>query len=523
MLRLEESATAPKTGAMPATGTPIAWGMAVAGVVLLVFGAKIALIAHYASVTPFFDQWDAEAAALYAPYLRGELTLGSFFASHNEHRIVVTRLLALLLLELVGEWRPICQMIVNAALHAAFAGYLTAIAGKLLGPRDRIVLAVAVALVFALPVGWENTLAAFQSQFYTLLIFSALGLALLAHASAFSGAWAAGIVACVMAYFSMASGALAILAAGAIAAAQLFLGVRKGPREIASVAIMIALGVLMIAWIVHIPTHDVHKAQSVGHFLRSLIAAASWPLPAWIGVAIVQAPLALLAVHCLRARPSLRDPCWPVLALAVLCGLQIASLAYGRGAAAASVSRYLDLVLIAIPLNFAALVFMLRKTSEASVLRTIAIGCAALWIVAVSLGLARNTSVHALPQAADRGRHTALQTQHLSAYLRGDATVLRDKPWLHIPYPTAERLEQVLADPQVRAILPRELRLAPEDGADIRARLALRARFSNFFRRLENSIEKRTSLFLVLGLSAFFLAWLLVGTNVRWIALRRRR
>ena len=38
--------------------------------------------------------------------------------------------------------------------------------------------------------------------------------------------------------------------------------------------------------------------------------------------------------------------------------------------------------------------------------------------------------------------------------LTGDFGHLRDKPVMHIPYPVAERLRDVLSDPVIRAVLP---------------------------------------------------------------------
>src|SRR4051794_35333507 len=71
-----------------------------------VFGAKLILIAELGSPMPLMDQWNGEAANLYMPYLHGTLSFGDLFTPHNEHRIVLTRLLTLLHLELAGEWNP---------------------------------------------------------------------------------------------------------------------------------------------------------------------------------------------------------------------------------------------------------------------------------------------------------------------------------------------------------------------------------------------------------------------------------
>jgi len=81
---------------MPALGRTAAsniapWRLALAGCLAAVLGAKILLIARLGIPTPYWDQWDAEAAGLYLPWLEGRLDAAHWFAFHNEHRLVLTR------------------------------------------------------------------------------------------------------------------------------------------------------------------------------------------------------------------------------------------------------------------------------------------------------------------------------------------------------------------------------------------------------------------------------------------------
>ena len=68
-------------------------------VFLVVLGSKLLFIQLFGSNLPFWDQWDAEGAGLFKPYLEGTLGPEHLFASHNEHRILFTRLLELAMLE----------------------------------------------------------------------------------------------------------------------------------------------------------------------------------------------------------------------------------------------------------------------------------------------------------------------------------------------------------------------------------------------------------------------------------------
>ena len=61
---------------------------------------------------------DRRGGGLYVPFNEGCLSWRQIAALHNEHRVVFTRLLALGLLSLNGQWDPQLQQVVNAGLHA---------------------------------------------------------------------------------------------------------------------------------------------------------------------------------------------------------------------------------------------------------------------------------------------------------------------------------------------------------------------------------------------------------------------
>ena len=96
-----------------------------AALALMIFGARLWLIANYGSPLPILDQWDGEAAMLFKPFLEGTLRFADLFAPHNEHRIVLSRLLALALLRLNGQWDSLVEMTINAAICAVahFVGH----------------------------------------------------------------------------------------------------------------------------------------------------------------------------------------------------------------------------------------------------------------------------------------------------------------------------------------------------------------------------------------------------------------
>ena len=142
----------------------------------IVCGVRLSFVDIYGSAMPLLDQWDDEAARTFKPYLEGTLGWTQLFATHNEHRPVIPRLLALSLLILNGQWDARLQMAVNALLAAAVAVVVAAVAERLVGARHCTAVAAVVGCWSCLPYAWENTTSAFQSSFYFLVGFSVLAI-----------------------------------------------------------------------------------------------------------------------------------------------------------------------------------------------------------------------------------------------------------------------------------------------------------------------------------------------------------
>lgn len=491
--------------------TPL-W-MSLTGMALLVLGAKLVLIAAFAGPTPFWDQWDAEAAALYKPYLDGSLDLDALISPHNEHRILWTRLISLGLLELGGRWHPEMQMIVNAALHVAALVLLVCWLSQGLTSSQRWLLALATALFFALPFGWENTLAAFQLQFSVLLIFSIASLYYGFDADGLSSRWWISLALAVAAYFAMASGALTLFALLSLRVGQILLGRRSGWREYSAVVISLVVAALMLRGVPTIPFHAPLKAQSALHFVYAFAQAASWPFspfemripgPAFLrliatllSALIVNAPL--IAVFLLAVRGGNGDD--RVLAGYIVIGiwvlLQSASLAHGR-AAGVLASRYLDLIVVGVVANVACLLYLVSRVLDVR-MRKVAIA----WVIAV-IGVTVLLAFATLPQNVnERALHGRKQTANLSAFLAtGDVAHLKDKPYLEIPYPTAERLATLASDPTIRSILPAKI-MPPEEVRATKPKLLSGGYLASTFRTMEAVAGYLGLLFFLMGLAIF--------------------
>ncbi len=452
------------------SGTPSRWKSKAAlltAVACTVFGSKLVVIWALGSPMPLLDQWDGEAARLYAPYLKGALSFADLLAPHNEHRILLTRVLELIHLELAGEWNPRLESILNAAVHTVLITWLVALLMPLVAPRRRILLAGFVALLFAVPIGYENTLWGFQSHLYFTLLFGTAALVAFAAARAFSLRWFGGLAAAALSYLSFATGVATILAAAILVSLQLAASSRKrsGP-EFAAVVVMVSVAVARV--LVEAPRAV--PTSTPWTFVKGLILLAA---PAIVGLI----PAAWLCRRTLASRPAISDRAWVAVGISCWVPLQLALVAYGRGAVVAV--RYLDIVLLVYPAALVAVLAFADESSAATRLGRYARPLAATWLVVVGAAIALLGCFGSVRGAIDWSNSVRQQMGNVQSYLAtGNVDYLKptggDALTIDLYYPHPERLATVLESPDVRAILPAELRPADADNAEARTRLLLR-------------------------------------------------
>ena len=87
----------------------------------VVVGLKWATFDRFGSAMPDWDQWDAEALNLLAPWFEHDHFAAHLFQPHNEHRVVITKLQNLTLTLLNGQWDARLEAVANALLHGALA------------------------------------------------------------------------------------------------------------------------------------------------------------------------------------------------------------------------------------------------------------------------------------------------------------------------------------------------------------------------------------------------------------------
>jgi hypothetical protein len=312
--------------------------------VLLVFFSRAWLIHTWGSPLPFWDQWDAEAATLYAPWMQGTLHARDLFAAHNEHRVVLTRLADLGLFIANGGWNPWSQLLLNAALHAIIAGSVAAIFWETLAPKSRAIFFAGIAMLFVSTAGWQNALWGFQSQVYFASLLGVVAIAGITAGPPLRGKWWIGWTAALLGLFANASGLLGVVAIFLVAFAAAWVQ-RDRASWLAAGATLVPLA-LGLALRVEPPAHAALHARDAGEFTAVFAHSLAWPHVdrAWVFVLMIW-PLCWLVIRRRRERRPLDfgDRC--ALALGLLGGLHAAAIAYSRGAGLIEhrpLSRYQD-------------------------------------------------------------------------------------------------------------------------------------------------------------------------------------
>jgi hypothetical protein len=427
--------------------------LGIVGCLLTVLGAKLWLIDALGGVTPFRDQWGAEGATLFKPYIDGTLQLSQFFTQFNEHRIVFTRLMSLGLLWLNQYWDPVLEMTVDALVQVASLGVILSLLVRTLDRSRVLVFCFFFSVLYAIPFAWENTLMGFAAHFYLLTMFSIVSLWFLHESAAWKPLWWVGIACGIASYFNMASGAMTIAAGIGLTLGQIVTGRRRGWPE------MLALGVqgaILLAMLADLPSRlqNPYAAKSFGALLAAFFSRAGWPIDAKpiIAAAILYAPALVIVVLTLRKPPPKEDRRWFVSGAALWMGLQIAALAFGRVDGWVS-SRYTDILLLGLAINFLALLIAL----DAAELRRSLVfkAFAVIWLIVVVIGAGKTTIAYLPPDLVEKHRMNEVETANLSQYLAtGNFDDLKNKPPTDIPELSAERLRDVVSLPEIRAILP---------------------------------------------------------------------
>jgi hypothetical protein len=423
-----------------------------AGVFFSILASKLFLISKFGSDIPFWDQWIGEGQRLLLLYQEGCLAWGDLLAPHNEHRIMLPRLFVLGLFLLNGQWDPMVSMVAQAALHAGVLTLFVSVCRSFITQRAWIGFALITVFIYLVPFSWENTLWGFQSVFYFSILCGFVGIWLTWRFSPFSKGWLAGWGFFVIGLFTLGSAFLAVAAAAGVAFLRLLAEPSQRLRWAAGFGALalVVMGALSIH--VNFPGHEPLKAHSIGEFFRFLFFLAAWPQQNAIFSLLMYLPIFSIGIFVLLHRPSREDPLWFLATLGCWCFLGLAGLAYGRANSGMS-SRYTDNLAFAILVSLACALWFCGHPCKK--LRVAAKGLFILQVVSITAGLLYFTSSGLIEEIASKKALEPIQKEYLLTFLKtDDPQVLVGKPFLHVPYPDALSLAQMLREEKLREVLP---------------------------------------------------------------------
>lgn len=427
----------------------------------VLLGFRLLLIRDHGFAHPWWDQWYAEGELLIAPWVEGRFGVADLFSASSEHRLVFTRLTQLALLVADGQWDPLTQAVANAIIFTLGATALFWSVSGVNAPASRP-LCFGLFALFCTSIGWPNTLWGFQSQFYFLMFFSLLALAIVATVPPLSRHWWGAPALAFFSFLGMAGGVITPIACGALQLLRAIHERRFGRALWLALAVWLLLAVALYAWVPAIPGSAV-QAHTLTEFLSAFLQNLAFPhltaIHAMPTMTIVAIALAVVFIAAPSARWTPGD--WMTLGAAIWVIGQSVAIAYSRGAGgAAPVHRYHE-VLGILAISASALLWRLPRVLSFSglpllVSTLIAVGFA-VWTAQGMYIWQRQALDFWLPQ---RDAEFVVHEQNLRYIVRtgDDERLVSLTPAQIGSYLPAAHLAALLNLPSLRRVLPSSIR-----------------------------------------------------------------
>jgi len=425
-----------------------------------VLGARWAVVDRFGMDLPEWDQWDAEGIHLLAPWYQGHFTLEELFRPHNEHRVVLTKLVNLGLTAANGQWDQRLECAVNSAMAALIAAAFFAWGSAFLGRRWHAPLFLLLAALYGLPFASENIINGFHSQQLLLVGLSFGAIAGIAAGKDSGYRWL-GLACMALAMLTMASG---FFAAATVLGALLFMAIRR-ERTWRSVLPFLAAATILVAagclTRVSVPYHESTKAHTLSEFVSTFVQCAEWPAAGvnngWLAVPLWLPWCWLVWRVFRRSGSSARGSAISLSSLGAWVLLQLLATAYARGAGGnPPPSRYVDTLIVGAIVNALALGWLFACGGLGRAGKRACVAIALPWLATFAAGATvqlRSVFKDQLPESK-RVRHYCIE--NVRNYMAtGDEAYLDHE---EIPYPDKGSFLARLRTPPLRDLLPASVR-----------------------------------------------------------------
>lgn len=445
------------------------------GVVLFALGAKLALIQLYGTDQPYADQWTAEGLYMVRGPLYYHLDWLQYFSPHGEHRPALSRLwLRGLVFANEGQWDCYAALVANLSLYALFLVAVWRWVARSVDGVGLGLVALMMAILFALPCAYENFLWGFQSCFLFMLLAGALHIAGTMQSNRLDARWCFAQLAGLAGLFSIAAGVMSAAALVTIALFKLVRG-RRNAWVWSTLLVNAALLTLGLSLL--------NQTQVPADGLPTRLGAAvvrtgfllSWPMGgAWWSL-LLQAPLGWLIVLAVRGRQNdpLTQEDWRVAAPGLWILLAAFAIAFGRAFTPETIGvRYYDVLLAGLFVNFVAFVRIYSRLTHPW--RRACLVAGLFWAISLAAGLWAHNRPRDLAPAFRYMRDLAVEQREVvrDFLVTSDPTRLEAFNAKSHRFPQMEYTQVFLRDPKVPGILPPSL--TPDGHAGRLSRLAVR-------------------------------------------------
>ena len=432
---------------------------------LVVVGIRLWMISIYSSSLPIRDQWDYEGAAIFKPWVDGTLHISDFFRPHNEHRLVVARVLGLALLWINGQWDSRLETVVTTLICGLFAVAMVVAFLKIFGAKWRVLIILAVSLWLTLPYGQENALSALGMSYYLLVFFSLIAIWGIGFHQVYSSGWWVGAISLVLACLDMASGVFAAMALLGLLTLRLIKQRVRWQETVFPALLLLAVIGGSIYFRTVVLHHEHLKAASLGIWFHVLARSLAWPFcDAPLVCVLMYLPAGLVAAWYLRARTDGTSAnAWrqaeTIMVASVWVAMQGAAIAYTRGNSPflLPVPRYMDMLAFGAIANLLATVFLVAQMQSGSPQRRLGTVLSIIWAAAVGSGAAI-LSYRELPPITPERILLPYEKSVRGYVATGEHSYLAGEPPPLIPYTNPSRLASLLDDVAIRSILPASVR-----------------------------------------------------------------
>jgi hypothetical protein len=314
---------------------------------LIIYLFKYLLIENFGVNVPLGDQWDAEAFLLYKPYLEGNLHFFDLFSQHNEHRIFCTRILNLSIFIINNyKWDTILTMKIQALILSSIPTFILFFYLKY-AKKYSIFTIIFLLIIFCLPIGYENLLWGFQSQFYFMIFFSFISFYFATSPLVSSSKTILIIVICLLSYLNVASGFISSLIVSIIFCFR-YLKTQKKSFLLKSFLFFFQ-GCLLFTFIIPVNAHKFLKSQDIFDFINSIELILKWPFKEYsIMFFLLWIPIFFILFNYLINYKKIKNINLFYISIIIWIIVQIMGISYARGGKILTLiqNRYTDIFIL---------------------------------------------------------------------------------------------------------------------------------------------------------------------------------